>query len=234
MSDSPLRHAADDAPGHPQPAQAARALGGQCGGAAPSASPRPPCACSWSASKRTGCLARDDVGGADGGAGAAARRTVYTLTAAAEALYPKRYGDLTTELLGYLGGPDGEQVDELFERRRRRRVDGARPRLANLSFDEQVAALAAILDEDGYLADADEAGGRELAHHRAQLRHPHRGTRLLPGLLERALVHPRCPARAPRWSGWRISWTAPTSAPTASRPSKTWTQRWVATGVLTA
>jgi DeoR family suf operon transcriptional repressor len=79
---------------------------------------------------------------------------VYTLTAAAEALYPKRYGDLTTELLGYLGGPDGAQVDALFEQRRMRRVDGARPRLAHLSFDERVMALAAILDEDGYLADA--------------------------------------------------------------------------------
>jgi DeoR family suf operon transcriptional repressor len=77
----------------------------------------------------------------------------YALTAAAEALYPKRYGDLTTELLGYLGGPDGEQVDELFERRRRRRVAGAQPRLAHLPFDEQVAALTTILDEDGYLAD---------------------------------------------------------------------------------
>ncbi|HVA08672.1 MAG TPA: helix-turn-helix domain-containing protein [Acidimicrobiales bacterium] len=80
---------------------------------------------------------------------------LYALTPAAEALYPKRYGDLTTELLGYLGGPDGEQVDELFERRRQRRVDGARPRLENLTFDEQVAALTAILDEDGYLADAE-------------------------------------------------------------------------------
>ena len=80
----------------------------------------------------------------------------YTLTSAAEALYPKRYGDLTTELLGYLGGPGGEQVDELFERRRRRRVDAALPLLADLSFDEQVTALAAILDEDGYLADAEK------------------------------------------------------------------------------
>jgi DeoR family suf operon transcriptional repressor len=80
---------------------------------------------------------------------------VYTLSAAAEALYPKRYGDLTTELLGYLGGPDGEQVDALFEQRRQRRVDDARPRLANQSLDEQVAALTAILDEDGYLADAE-------------------------------------------------------------------------------
>jgi DeoR family suf operon transcriptional repressor len=91
--------------------------------------------------------------GADGGRRGRPSH-VYTLTSAAEALYPKRYGDLTTELLGYLGGPDGAQVDALFEQRRQRRVDGARPRLAHLSLDEQVGALAAILDEDGYLADA--------------------------------------------------------------------------------
>ncbi|HEY1830457.1 MAG TPA: winged helix-turn-helix transcriptional regulator [Acidimicrobiales bacterium] len=79
----------------------------------------------------------------------------YQLSPAAEALYPKRYGDLTTELLGYLGGPDSEQVDDLFEQRRRRRVHDAQPRLAQLTFDEQVQALTAILDEDGYLADAE-------------------------------------------------------------------------------
>jgi DeoR family suf operon transcriptional repressor len=100
-----------------------------------------------------GLLARSEsTSGEAAGRGRPAH--TYMLTSAAESLYPKRYGDLTTELLGYLGGPDGEQVDELFELRRRRRVDGARPRLAHLSFDEQVAALAAILDEDGYLADA--------------------------------------------------------------------------------
>jgi DeoR family suf operon transcriptional repressor len=82
-------------------------------------------------------------------------RHVYELTSAAEALYPKRYGDLTTELLGYLGGPGAMQVDELFEQRRQRRVAGALPRTAHLPFDEQVAALTAILDEDGYLADAE-------------------------------------------------------------------------------
>jgi DeoR family suf operon transcriptional repressor len=83
-------------------------------------------------------------------------RHVYELTSAAEALYPKRYGDLTTELLGYLGGPDASQVDELFEQRRLRRVAGALPRTANLPFDEQVGALTAILDEDGYLAEAEK------------------------------------------------------------------------------
>jgi DeoR family suf operon transcriptional repressor len=92
---------------------------------------------------------------------------IYQLTSAADALYPKRYGDLTTELLGYLGGPDGEQVDALFEQRRQRRVAGARPRLSNLTFDEQVAALTAILDEDGYLADAErlEDGSWRITEH---------------------------------------------------------------------
>ena len=90
-----------------------------------------------------------------GGAGRGRPRHVYALTVAAEALYPKRYGDLTTELLGYLGGPDDPRIDELFEQRRRRRVAGALPRTADRPFDEQVAALTAILDEDGYLADAE-------------------------------------------------------------------------------
>jgi DeoR family suf operon transcriptional repressor len=90
------------------------------------------------------------------GAGRGRPRHIYELTSAAEALYPKRYGDLTTELLGYLGGPDASQVDELFEQRRLRRVAGALPRTANLPFDDQVAALTAILDEDGYLAEAEK------------------------------------------------------------------------------
>jgi DeoR family suf operon transcriptional repressor len=101
-----------------------------------------------------GLLERVDPEGQSGRRGRPVHR--YSLSPAAEALYPKRYGDLTTELLGYLGGPDGRQVDALFEQRRLRRVEGARPKMANLSFTEQVAALTAILDEDGYLADAEE------------------------------------------------------------------------------
>jgi predicted ArsR family transcriptional regulator len=82
----------------------------------------------------------------------------YELTAGAEALFPKRYGDLTTELLGYLGGPDAEAVGELFDQRRRRRVAEAALRMADASLDEQVARLTAVLDEDGYLADCERLG----------------------------------------------------------------------------
>ena len=46
-------------------------------------------------------------------------------------------------------------MDQLFEQRRQRRVPRA-PATAHLPFDEQVAALTAILDEDGYLADAEK------------------------------------------------------------------------------
>jgi DeoR family suf operon transcriptional repressor len=91
----------------------------------------------------------------------------YELTPSAEMLFPKRYGDLTTELLGYLGGPDSTEVTELFEQRRRRRLAGAQSRLAEMPLDEQVAELTRILDEDGYLADVERLadGGWRITEH---------------------------------------------------------------------
>jgi DeoR family suf operon transcriptional repressor len=91
----------------------------------------------------------------------------YELTASAEALCPKRYGDLTNELLGYLGGPESEEVSALFEHRRRRRLDGATERLAHKTLDEQVAELTRVLDEDGYLADVErlDDGGWRITEH---------------------------------------------------------------------
>jgi DeoR family suf operon transcriptional repressor len=81
---------------------------------------------------------------------------IYSVTAAAEDLFPKTYGELTCELLDYLDAEDGELVDKLFERRRRRRVEQARIRLVGKSFDQRVAELTRILEEDGYLADAHQ------------------------------------------------------------------------------
>ncbi len=91
----------------------------------------------------------------------------YVLAPAAEALFPKRYGDLTTELLGYLGGPESDEVRSLFDRRRQRRLSGARARLGTLPLEDQVAELTRILDEDGYLADVErlEGGGWRITEH---------------------------------------------------------------------
>jgi DeoR family suf operon transcriptional repressor len=91
----------------------------------------------------------------------------YELTPGAEMLFPKRYGDLTTELLGYLGGPDSDEVTDLFEQRRRRRLADAQSRLAEMPLDEQVAELTRILDEDGYLADVERLtdGGWRITEH---------------------------------------------------------------------
>jgi DeoR family suf operon transcriptional repressor len=78
---------------------------------------------------------------------------VYFLTPTAEALFPKTYSDLTNELLDYVEEADPELLAAIFERRRMRRLSAARRRLEGKPFAEQVAELARILDEDGYLAD---------------------------------------------------------------------------------
>jgi DeoR family suf operon transcriptional repressor len=77
----------------------------------------------------------------------------WRLSVAADALYPRAYADLTNELLGYVEGSSPELVDAIFRQRRDRRIESARARLAGLAFDERIAELARILDEDGYLAD---------------------------------------------------------------------------------
>lgn len=93
----------------------------------------------------------------------------YALTAAAEPRFPKTYDELTNEVLDYVAEESPEMVDRVFERRRQRRVEGARARLAAAGpgLGERVAELARVLDEDGYLAEvvpglegeAGESGG---------------------------------------------------------------------------
>jgi DeoR family suf operon transcriptional repressor len=86
------------------------------------------------------------------------RRTlVYSATDAADAYFPKAYGELTNELLGYVADTDRELLDALFARRREARVDGARTRLSSRrTLRAKVAELTRILDEDGYLASWEQ------------------------------------------------------------------------------
>lgn len=86
-------------------------------------------------------------------------RRWYCLTPAAEALFPKRYGQLANQLLGFLEETDPDLVAEAFTRRGRQREERARARLEGLGFDDQVRELAQILDEDGYLASCEPFDG---------------------------------------------------------------------------
>ncbi len=94
-------------------------------------------------------------------------RHLFALTAAADALFPRNYVDLTNELLEYVEESDPALLAEIFEKRGRRRLERAQVRLAGRPFPEQVAEIARILDEDGYLADfiANDDGSYLLREH---------------------------------------------------------------------
>lgn len=81
-------------------------------------------------------------------------RHLYHLTPAAEGLYPRAYAELTNELLDYVGDAQPHLVDEIFRRRRQRRIENAHSRLAGKDFEGKVRELTTILDGDGYLAEA--------------------------------------------------------------------------------
>jgi len=85
-------------------------------------------------------------------------RYLFALTPQGEALFPRRYADLTNELLGYVEEEDPELLERIFDRRARRRLAQARDRTAGLPFAERVREVARILDEDGYLADFQDCG----------------------------------------------------------------------------
>jgi DeoR family suf operon transcriptional repressor len=81
-------------------------------------------------------------------------RHLYRLTARAESMFPRRYGDLVNDLLSVASEDDPAFVERMFSRRGARRLDAARVRLSG-SLEDRVRALAALLDDDGYLAEVE-------------------------------------------------------------------------------
>ena len=79
---------------------------------------------------------------------------LFELTPQAENLFPKTYHILANELLGYL---DENELGRIFEQRSQRRIRVGRARLSGLDTNEKVAELARMLDEEGYLAEAEQS-----------------------------------------------------------------------------
>lgn len=79
----------------------------------------------------------------------------YRATERTESLFVTGERDLSAELLGHLAEEDPALVGRVFDRRREHMVAQARRRLADLPIEEQIEALSALLDEQGYLADVE-------------------------------------------------------------------------------
>ena len=77
----------------------------------------------------------------------------YSVTEDGDRLFPRAYGDLANELLGFLQRDDPLRVESLFADRRDSRTERALERLGGLNGADRVAELSRILDEDGYLAN---------------------------------------------------------------------------------
>jgi predicted ArsR family transcriptional regulator len=80
---------------------------------------------------------------------------LYHSTHQGEVLFAQDSGDLSVELFGYLEEEDPSLLSRVFERRQRRRVEEVREQLTGKSLEEKVAALAEVLDAEGYMADVD-------------------------------------------------------------------------------
>ena len=82
---------------------------------------------------------------------------LYALTTSAEALFPRRYDRLLMDALEFIveqGGPGA--IDELFTRRRNKLAEQYEPRLAGKNRAGQVAELAEILTEQGYMCEWEQ------------------------------------------------------------------------------
>lgn len=82
---------------------------------------------------------------------------LYSLTTRAEQLFPKAYERMALDALGYIAAGGGAEIDQLFDARRRKLAAQFGERLSGDCISARVAALAALLNEQGYMCDWDYA-----------------------------------------------------------------------------
>ncbi|MBA2943916.1 transcriptional regulator [Paenibacillus sp. CGMCC 1.16610] len=79
---------------------------------------------------------------------------VYTLAPKADELFPKKYMQLTLDLLDELLEDQGhEKIERLFEGRQDKLESRYQPRMVDKNLEERVAELAHIQNENGYMVD---------------------------------------------------------------------------------
>ncbi|MGG1551474.1 helix-turn-helix transcriptional regulator [Paenibacillus ferrarius] len=79
---------------------------------------------------------------------------VYTLAPRADDLFPKKYLQLTLDLLDeLLEGEGHDKIERLFEGRQGKLEARYQPRMSGKSLDERVEELAAIQNENGYMVE---------------------------------------------------------------------------------
>ena len=89
---------------------------------------------------------------------------LYALTQAAETLFPRRYERMLLDSLEFIldqGGP--EAIDQFFTRRRHKLAEQYSPRLWGKHRADQVAELAAILTEQGYMCEWEQLPNGDFA-----------------------------------------------------------------------
>lgn len=78
---------------------------------------------------------------------------VYGITEAADEMFPRSYDSLAVDILEHLENSEGaSRVEEYFRSGGEKLYDSYAPRLEGKTFEEKVAEVARILDENGYLA----------------------------------------------------------------------------------
>jgi len=98
---------------------------------------------------------------------------VYSLTEKGDGQFPREYARLANELLSNLVQLEGtDKVRKLFRKRRSAMEALFGPRVEGTEFEQRVRAVADILTECGYMADAERLGPGEflLTEHNCAIR----------------------------------------------------------------
>lgn len=86
---------------------------------------------------------------------------VYRLSERGERLFPQRQGELLGELATFLRADDPDALERFFAARAAARRPRLQARVAGLAGAERVRAVAALLDEEGFLAETEPGADGE-------------------------------------------------------------------------